>query len=1277
MVYCKDGKCHLFNKCAPIHLPHILALQAVDLLGVANNSCRFRSQSHCIPRNWAMPAVTPTMVLVATLLVLVLLSSLCDRSDATAFAELPNVDPFADCKSPNGPSQQKATVLCNDGTSYTTNVLGVARLECGKASGLSGGVCVGSVKYAYMVSVDMRFVAAGKQSCNTTIPWSVVPNVTATASSTGLAYNCYSAVVCTRSNPLECAEISQQNVTMSVGQPTFMRQLQDAQIEFPYVYMHLMRKKMAGASASYFPTKASINSMPISSQDKERVRVLQSQLALQNDDCDNNYERCLRSAAKFEQGLRARGCCLTETTDKNAMVKVSANSRPFACTQDFDKACCGNGKDGCKVDTYSSSTMEYCMRNPGSNNQQSFLSSSSSCWSLAPEAAPNNFAKNEYVAIAQGNADSSFSCCKHPLCSNPCGDSATCDGYYCEQAGLPKAPCNQPTATNRYVFPLWTPKDMFKRYVEGIAPDAAISATLETSSARIIPMSCEINPSTANALANNHTWMPNFSINGIVGPPDLEYYSQLMSGSDVPVERSNGVWRTISASTKVRSLICGRCGLFAPGGGNCAKNNGNDYIDGQGCCGGNQLKSWNDQTTQPTVWAEKNWLLGSSPSCRIYEPGASADVAILTEVNVSVTNSSATVAFNLGYRDVSDTLAETTNLVAVTMSSASGLAGQYQLCDPYSQDLPEKSSTINATGNLVICSPYEDAIKRRLLPFGASNPWSTTLCANGGCMPDYQTTSYANGNAPGVNSPTLVYYIRPLIEQQYAAKSDATLQRCFRNGFSDELFTLQDDCDQYQLYERPFHTGIQNTRDVSVTASKTFSPVDQSCFNSSTKQCACGSKGETIGAYESTFYNVGRAQSALCMWSKQRNSMCRPDFTSADAANYFTQMRFAAANPGSPSVNLTREFMQSRVLPTDWNNVRPNYWLGGDATQRGVAVDKRKLVLYYQSKSMRSVSDAPTTTTNCFSNVRISALLANTVVKLAQPLPTPVLFRTEFCPCQNPKAVVKGKLYVSYTPNWEFYSSNGVTYKVEVRLTGATCTVSSTPLVVKYVQPTAQNLKSGGTLVEFTCTIKDSGYNFKIAADLVMTPVLSPSSNLLATPTTYKLKSCDCTTKYASPVDKSCQLIDGTNKVEFKPNQLSTEPCEINAPPATASVSVTTSASPDPPVPIDVTTPPAPPPPLPTKVPSSTSSPSRTLTPTRTPTPNISPTAPPSDKDAQEAQGTDGDKQSVSLYIYIAVGVIGGSLAVATAIGLGWWIINSLIQKNAKKREQSRKVKTQ
>jgi hypothetical protein len=149
-------------------------------------------------------------------------------------------------------------------------VLGVARLTC--ATGLVDGVCSNTVSplnaYAYIVGVQMQFSAKSTVTCNTTVPWYLVPNGNV---------NCFSAERCyTQSGDPSsaCKEIFLKGISVTLSSPTYMRTINPTGVEFPYTYVQLSREKMAGASASYN------NPIPGDSPELRRIRTLQSQLML-------------------------------------------------------------------------------------------------------------------------------------------------------------------------------------------------------------------------------------------------------------------------------------------------------------------------------------------------------------------------------------------------------------------------------------------------------------------------------------------------------------------------------------------------------------------------------------------------------------------------------------------------------------------------------------------------------------------------------------------------------------------------------------------------------------------------------------------------------------------------------------------------------------------------------------------------------------------------------------------------------------------------------------
>lgn len=389
------------------------------------------------------------------------------------------------------------------------------------------------------------------------------------------------------------------------------------------------------------------------------------------------------------------------------------------------------------------------------------------------------------------------------------------------------------------------------------------------------------------------------------------------------------------------------------------------------------------------------------------------------------------------------------------------------------------------------------------------------------------------------------------------------------------------------------------------------------------------------------------------------NTLCRPTFTSANAGGLFAALR-TSIDSGTKNSSDLKKSVHEKLLPLDWSDARPNYWLGGDATVQSTPVQSRPLVMYYQTSKPLSAAALKTDKT-CTSSLRMSGVVgtkAVTILPAGAPIGT--LLKTKYCPCQKVGVTVSGSAFISYTPNYGAYTVSGYPFDVSLKWTKAVCTVLEPLVTVKYAV-------TGGTEVKFTCKI-ESGFVQTSYGTLTITPHLTPGSSQTATPVFFLLKSCDCTNKYAQVGDPTCSLTSGVNNVTFPADQTSIPPCTPSPPPT----GETQPTNPPP----NETSPPAPsaspgasPPP---NAPQPTGVPTRT----NTPVPSISSTQKPTDKDAQKAQGTDDESQNWLIYLYIGLGVV-TLVAVAAGIGLVIWCYSSMKNNQKKQREQIKQLKSQ
>ena len=1117
-------------------------------------------------------------------------------------------------------------------------VLGVARLTC--ATGLVDGVCSNTVSplnaYAYIVGVQMQFSAKSTVTCNTTVPWYLVPNGNV---------NCFSAERCyTQSGDPSsaCKEIFLKGISVTLSSPTYMRTINPTGVEFPYTYVQLSREKMAGASASYN------NPIPGDSPELRRTRTLQSQLMLANDDADDNYKRCLQNT-KFEQGIRTRGCCSTHPLQKD---DGEPNQRAYGCTQDFYKCCCENNDQDSRTLASEGCVIKYCNQNTDrSNNALNYLSSTSNCWSLEQGQAPQNISSWEYLARIGGYADKTISCCKNPVCNNPCIGSSPCDGYYCVNGNkdFPE-PCNNFThGLYRYIFPAWTPRDLFQRYAVGLGSVGVRKSIMGYGSIqpslRVVNMSCDLEAATNGSLARNTTRLGLYGVNDITTDEDLAYYYSLIKDNDVPENRKSGVWRSITQHGKIRSLICGRCAQLGKNPDNGCREF-NPLITDTSCYKRRTASSTLYKgEPNPTVWAEKTWIIGSSPSSFTNTfPDTSA--ILLVDVKISMTTIPGVLS--LGYSDIGATSsainsANTLNVMII------GLTINTNPCDPYASSLPSGASVDSTEGMVVMCEPYVGAASKRLKNFGASNPWDRKKCADGSCLPDYQTTTWTT-SFPGRNiyQPTLIYYIQKAIEQSYAVNPSAFQRNCGTNGFSDEIFAYQDDNDQVQVHApSPFDAPIRKDR---IEQSSSFTSVSRECLTLSESRgpdwgCPAGDNAANYGKSGM----IGREQTALCMQEDSATTFCRPSFTSAAAGSLFEQLRRAIINEAKPDeINRLRTEISSKILPPQWRKDYPNFWFGANVQK------KSQLVMYYQQGVPFTPPQDPKAKADCSEPITIYSIVGDKSLTFVPTTPTPILVSTSFCPCQKPDAAVSGSLVLKHTTEDASYITTGFPYTLELTWNNLACTITS-PLTVL-------NKPDGkGTSVPFKCP-KAPQKTFT-APILKITPVLSSTSLQQKLTSTFYLKSCDCYNEYGVANVKDCLLVHGQNGVYF----------ELNAKGGSESCSSKPNTPTGNTEPIN----PTPPASSTGSIPGTTNVPTPTKPAPIPPNPSVSPTKGPSDKDAQNAQGTGTEEAQDWTIYYIIGGVVATAIGIAIVVGAAIWIGVSYSQSKKKKLEATKRAKSQ
>lgn len=1177
--------------------------------------------------------------------------------------QLPAQNIFDAC--PKTPT--RTDVYCNGKLTGSGSILGVARLTCG--SYLTGGPCSEpGNSYVYVVGVTLDFSAQANVTCYTNLTWSVIPVKTTPSSSAIL--NCNSVSQCTVSqikqpSDVSCKEIFLKNISVTIAAPTYMRLLEETGVEFPYTYVNLMREKTAGVTKN--STEGYFVDSLITNDDAawiQRKRTLQSQLFLQNDDADDNYKRCMNDVL-FEQGLRTRGCCTNKPVVNAANDGSKQNSRAFDCTQDFVKNCCAKNENGCpgnRVAAFEGGALDYCNANTDKNNNVlNFLSSTSSCWSLDGSQS-NDIAAYEYSPITN-IPDTSYSCCKNPVCpGSPCVGSAPCGTVYCANEPYPERVCNK--LNNRYIFPKWTPLDTYRRYV-GVPPYVdAIKDSFANAALRRVPMSCDIQASTRGILAKNTTWLPLYAINDIYNAAEAKYYASLLQGSDVPVVRREGVWRTITQHRKVRALICGRCAQLQ-GSGGCQRLIADPVAPfGKSCCGGKG--KWPNPSlklTYPTIWAEKNWVLGSSPTCKTYQPKSAS---VLVQYTVTIIDATQ-LQFSLGYSNAQETIYEQSSVnrnIALVSAPYKTEANGLLLCDPYQYDLPKDASILEATGQVVLCEPATGLAQKRFDQFGPSNPWNPVKCANGICLPDAQTNGSEFAGST-TSSPTMVYYIRPEIQKQYALKSDygsGIDQTCGRNGFSDEIFTNMDDGDQLQLFTPVPFMFVSPARYPPVDApvcsdlSASKAGINCACWESSGSNniyCPCAAGKTNVDRTT----DIGRTQTALCIQQAGLTTLCRPSFTSAKAASLYENLR-QAINSKSSATTQQRAAVRNSLLPSQWRDEYPNFWLG---TDKKAERSTKPLALYYQSRRGAEAGDNP----ECKTVMQSLVMVGNNVVQEVPDTPTGYLRKTQYCPCRSTGDVVTGVMYLTYEPDYTAYQTTGFPFKVSISWLKASCTVTGGASV------TVKNNGGAGTPVSFQCTIgKD--YTTQIFGELSMTAIVASSSLQVPKVSTFLLYSCACTAKYAQVNDPKCTLTNNINGVVFGLNQKSTTLSCPPPPPATGSTEGTNPTAMPSPIPCTTPTPGTAPVPGASTVPSST--------PSNPPPPfvSVSPTKAPTEEDAQNSQGTGTEEDQDWTIYFIVGGSIAGLVAIVAAIGIGIGIAVYCSRKNKRKQNATkRKPKTE
>lgn len=1038
---------------------------------------------------------------------------LCTLVTHTTAVTLTDTEVFAPCIGRSG-TQQTAAVTCNGQAGGTATVLGVYRYNCGGANALSGSPCTTGVNFAYRLGLSVQYTLLGSAACQVQLLWSLIPSAANTA---GL--NCLSAVDCNGAAG-SCTLVYTRNVTVSLDQPTWARGLTPT-YSFPYTYAVLSRRKVALAPVGGYA------SVPagLSGDALERARVLQSTLMLANDDGDDgNAYHCLNDTA-FEQGIRLRGCCAAPDTK---------NGRFYDCTQDYNKCGCDQPRhqlknsDGCAT--------FYCV-NSASSPSVSYLASAGSCWGVSSGTAAN-LQVGEFAAVSNA-VDSSYSCCLN------CDEGQTCNGNWPSSG----TPCN--VVRQRFVYPSLTAADFAQRYVD----------TWKTSGGQVA-MSNKLVSNTSSIMNNNSTRVFPFALSGFDTSDDVVYYRELTTGTDVPTVRANGVWSTVGGMGtqpvgRINALVCSSCSTSS-----FSQQYVCNQVWGQPAGGGGGGYTYpTPNSVQPGVTATKNWLLGTSPTCTMYDVG-SVSSSVYSNVNVTVNGVGEARATNVIIGGATRTTTTSTNGGAMVVLMTS--LNQQQLPrDPYEQFVLNTAD--NAIGNMVICEAGVGLAQTQLQRFSTHNPWQgITSTGCDGCLPDELTRAY-NSTAARV----LFHWINSGIQLSYRGPQDRSVQLCNRNGFGDYLFTrapASDDCDQPQL-NAPLQ--VDNSRRDVPTDPSVYLGVPYTCRDDPAQlSCSCG--GTNPGGRPSennpdrVFSVAGKLQSYLCMQKPGLTTMCRPSVVEATIGGWYHKARRLRAAGTAPSdLQQLLSTISAGTLPPDWAT-KPNYWVG-----KSVAA-QTTLSMYYQPGpvTLQSVSSGAT---QYFTVAGVDIVLADSKLIPIPATPAALLVATAYCPCQKVGVTASGTLYITLENTATTTTGYQFTASLAWGGSGVSCTFGTSNVIT--VRNNNQGTPEGSTAVPFRCTFTGA-YDCGQFGSLTLTPVTSSNGEQLLQ-RRYAVMSCDCTATFAKAGDPTCFLSNSDarlNKFSTNVPQCRSSCGATAAPPAAPTFTATATIAangiqPQPPLP--------------------------------------------------------------------------------------------------------------
>lgn len=1019
------------------------------------------------------------MASAAVLLVLVLVLLFCAPVYA-ASASLSDTSPFAQCIQRQGDIIQDVPLFCNNVVSGSVRVLGVFRYPCNGNGALSGAPCtVAGTNYAYRLGLTAHFSTVVRNNCVANITWSVIPSTT-----NADAINCGSAVDCNRPQLSDCTPVYAQSITVTIQPPTWERPIK-ATDRYPVTYVELARRKvpMPFVGSSYGNGVDTISD----SNAAQTARVLQSTLVLQNDDGDGSIAFQAINDTKFKQGIRLRGCCANNQR---------ANGRFYDCTQDYNKCGCEKRSETKNVDGCATFYCSATSDNPAS----SYLASTGSCW-MMQGTAWDNVSTYEFAAVTN-SSDMSISCCGR--CES---GSNVCINRY-EDGGL----CNKDP--QRFIFPGLTPKAFMQRFL------TEFSAGKGT-----VPMSNSLVAATKNVLSSsNNTNAYPTAMSDISKQEAVDYYGELVNGSDMPQYRVNGVWTNVPGDSislnapqpnpQVNALICSYCSKSAWMTG---KTNNKTWGPPTGSNDGYIYPDPN--AIQPVVTATKYWVLGASPSCVTYSTNGLGTNVVVVRTTVSVQ------VLSVGSVTFSDTkIASQTESATTRSANANKMVVQIQVIggtlpqDPYVAFLPQPPFTVNATGNMVLCEAYPNQLKK-LAQFRSTNPWNSLPNGCAQCMPDDLWVKYHPTEAR-----ILFFWLNEGIQNSFSGPKDVGLSRCTRNGFGDYLFVRAndagDDCDQVQLNLNP----VPRIDTTAITKTYAASKVPPACMiDPDQLSCPCGGTdkdGKPQNNNPTLMLQVaGKFQSLMCMQTPSVTNRCRPSITSLSVGILFNDYRKTpAASAPDKRAQLLNQIRAGALMP-DWDVDRPNGWVGASQSTADTP-----LSLYYQLSTAQA--NALNTQKNQYwTDVNVDVVLASTELKEVPQTPRARLLAVQYCACARASGPTPdGVLYLIPDTN---ISGTEIQYNVKLTWDDTKPCFDMNVVIKNGVSGTST--PQGSTAVPFTCPSNpNKPYDAYSYGLLVVTPATlsaADTSSQFAT-ASYMIPSCACVNDHSSPGTTPCYVTE-------------------------------------------------------------------------------------------------------------------------------------------------------